>query len=409
VDIGFAKVFWTIFDANVTSLIAALVLLETNPAGPIRGFAVTLMIGLMVSMFTSMFCTRAFFDYFLSRAKTDKAVRAWLGAEHAEKAYRFNVNFLKYSKPYLICVLLLTLGMVLVGAVKGYNWGVDFAGGTEVQVRFAQDVEPDAIRPVGAPIGIKSVTLQTVGEGRKQYMIRFGSEDIELPQGGPVTADKQSQLIQDYRLALLTQFKDKGPEILSVDYVGPQIGRELRTQGGLSLLYAILGILAYIAFRFDVRFGPGAVVKMVFDLLMTIGFYVYFQRSLDLTAIAAFLTVIGYSVNDVIVIYDRIRENLNSFGKRSMTENINNALNETFTRSINTSVLTIVSLIGMLVFSSGAIWNFAMAMTIGVVAATASSTFLASASVIWFDGFTKWYAKRFPKEAAAKAAASART
>ncbi len=401
VDNGFSKVFWTIFDANVTSLIAALVLLETNPSGPIRGFAVTLMIGLIVSMFTSMFCTRAFFDFFLSRAKNDKAVRAWLGGDGAGKVKKFNISFLKYSKPYLGFVLVLTLGLLVVGAVAGYNWGVDFAGGTEVQVRFDKDVAPDAIRSAGVPLGIKSVTLQTVGEGRKQYMIRFGSEDVELkpnaaaPSG--TTTDTQSQLIQDYRQTLLTTFKEQKAEILSVDYVGPQIGRELRTQGGLSLLYAIIGILAYIGFRFDLRFGPGAVLKMVFDLLMTVGFYVYFQRSIDLTAVAAFLTVIGYSVNDVIVIYDRIRENFTTYSGRPMAENINNALNETFTRSINTSVLTIISLVGMLLFASGSIWNFAMAMTIGVVAATASSTFLASASVIWFEGFAKWYKTRFPK------------
>jgi protein-export membrane protein SecD/preprotein translocase SecF subunit len=404
VDNGFSKVFWTIFDANVTSLIAAMVLLETNPAGPIRGFAVTLMIGLVVSMFTSMFCTRAFFDYFISKARTDKAVRAWLGGEQAEKARKFDFSFLNFSKVHLAIVGLLSLGLIAMGVVRGYNWGVDFAGGTEVQIRFAQDVEPDAIRTVGVPIGISSVTLQTVGEGRKQYLIRFGAEDIQVAEGGALTAEKQNALLQDYRQALLTSFKDKNPEVLSVDYVGPQIGRELRTQGGLSLLYAIIGILAYIAFRFDLRFGPGAVLKMVFDLLMTIGFYVYFDRSIDLTAIAAFLTVIGYSVNDVIVIYDRIRENITQFPRRNMVENINNALNETLTRSINTSVLTIVSLVGMLIFSSGSIWNFAMAMTVGVIAATASSTFLASASVIWFEGFSKWYRGRFPKSAPPNAA-----
>jgi len=324
-------------------------------------------------------------------------VRAWLGGEQAEKVRKFNFKFLNYSKIHLAVVSVLSLGLIVMGIVRGYNWGVDFAGGTELQVRFAQEVSPEDIRAVGTPMGIKSVTLQTVGEGRKQYLVRFGSEDIEIPGGAALTAEKQNALIQDYRQALLDTFKDRNPEVLSIDYVGPQIGRELRTQGGLSLLYAIIGILAYIAFRFDLRFGPGAVLKMVFDLLVTIGFYVYFDRSIDLTAIAAFLTVIGYSVNDVIVIYDRIRENMTQFARKPLMENINNALNETFTRSINTSVLTIISLVGMLIFSSGSIWNFAMAMTIGVVAATASSTFLASASVIWFEGFSKWYRVKFPK------------
>lgn len=408
VDNGFGRVFWTIFDANVTSLIAAMVLLETNSAGPIRGFAVTLIIGLVVSMFTSMYCTRAFFDFVLARAKSDKETRNWLGGENADKHKIFSFNFLRYAKPFAGVGILLAVAVVGAGATRGVNWGVDFAGGTEMQVRFSENVSADQIEQVGKSVGIRSLTLQTMGEGEKQYLIRFGAEDIETKEGQALSGADQSAFVQKFRTAISEQLAAKNAEVLSVDYVGPQIGKELRTQGTLSLLYAIIGILAYIALRFDLRFGPGAVIKMLNDLIFTVAFYVFFWRSVDLTAIAAFLTVIGYSVNDTIVIYDRIRENLVAHPKRALPENVNLSLNETLTRSINTSVVTLVSLIGILVFCSGQIWNFAMAMAVGVVSATLSSTFLASSSVIWFEGLIKKWLRRGPQGANAQQPATAR-
>jgi preprotein translocase SecF subunit len=148
------------------------------------------------------------------------------------------------------------------------------------------------------------------------------------------------------------------------------------------------------------RFGPGAVAKMIQDVFMVLGFYAFFWRSFDLTAVAALLTVIGYSVNDVIVIYDRIRENLLMFPKRALRDNINTSLNETLGRSINTSLSTIISLIGVLIFGTAQIWNFAAAMVIGVCAATFSSTFLASSMVLWFEDWKKFQASKAKKSRA---------
>jgi protein-export membrane protein SecD/preprotein translocase SecF subunit len=407
VDNGFGRVFWTIFDSNVTSMIAALVLLETNSSGPIRGFAITLIMGLLVSMFTSMYCTRAFFDLALSRATSDKAVRAWLGGDAADKHRVFSFDFLKYSKPFAGFGIALLVAVIALWATRGVNWGVDFAGGTELQVRFADDVDGDQIKAVGKKVGVESVTLQALGEGQKQYLIRFGAEDLaQKPAAEGAAVPAESEVARAFKDAIVADLAAHKAEVLSVDYVGPQIGKELRNQGALSLFYAIIGILAYIALRFDLRFGPGAVLKMLNDTVWTIAFYVFAWRSVDLTAVAAFLTVIGYSVNDTIVIYDRIRENLVGHAKRPLGENINVSLNETLTRSINTSVVTIVSLLGILIFGSGQIWNFAMAMLVGVVAATSSSTFLASSSVLWFEGVKRWWIARKPQATAAPAPAA---
>ena len=188
-----------------------------------------------------------------------------------------------------------------------------------------------------------------------------------------------------------------GSVIQRSDFVGPLIGRELREQGVLSVVLAILGIVVYIWLRFDMRFAPGAVLKMIVDVFIVMGFYIFFHRSFDLTSIAALLTAVGYSVNDTIVIYDRIRENLNTNPRRKLSENINISLNETLSRTINTSVTTLFALCGILIFGTAQIWNFAAAMGIGVIAATLTSTFVASSLVLWFE---RWQKNRMTAEKA---------
>ncbi len=394
IENGFGRVFWTIFDGHVTTLIAGMVLLETNASGPIRGFAVTLIIGLLVSLFTSLYCTRTLFDFFVGRARTDKEVRVWLGEA---KTRIFNFNFVRYSVPFTIGCGLIAVAAVGATLYRGLNWGVDFAGGTELQVRFDSDVQPHEIEAVAKKNGIREVALQALGGTSRQYLIRFGAENIEGKDGGRVTQQEEAAKGQDLKAAIVTDFAAKKAEILSVDYVGPQVGKELRAQGAMSLVYAIFGILLYVAFRFNVRFGPGVAIKMFMDAFIVLAYYQFFWRSFDLTSIAAFLTVIGYSVNDTIVIFDRIRENLTLHPRRPLIENINMSLNETLTRSLNTSGVTMVSLLGILIFGSGQIWNFALAMVIGIIGATLTSTFIASFSLVWFDRF-------FQKKAVAKPA-----
>ncbi len=401
VDNGFKKVFWTILDANVTTLIAAFVLLQTNSSGPIRGFAVTLIVGLLVSLFTSLYCTRFFFEWVLSRCKTDKDVRTWLGADDIENSRLTNIDFFKFV-PAATVISLVTVVVVLgsIGA-RGMNWAVDFAGGTEVLVGFAEPVTSDDVQAAADKAGIKNLTLQAAGSEGKQYLLRFERDEstavdaVDAAAGGAAT----SQVFQALQQNIKTDLAAKQPEILQVDFVGPQIGRELRTQGVLSLFYAILGIMIYVWFRFDMRFSPGAVLKMFQDVFMTLVFYALFWRSFDLTAIAALLTVIGYSVNDVVVIYDRVRENIGFHPRKDLKTLVNTSLNETLSRSLITSVTTLISLTGILFFGTDQIWDFAAAVAIGVVAATYSSTFIASAAIVWFETFRHYWHNR---KAAAK-------
>jgi protein-export membrane protein SecD/preprotein translocase SecF subunit len=413
-DSGFQRVFWTIVDSNATSIIAAMVLLSTNSSGPIRGFAITLLLGLLVSLFTSLYCSRLMFDIVISRCKSERDIRVWLGGTAEPKQYaQFNLNFLGMAPNAVIFTGVLVVAIIGTSLFRGINWAVDFAGGTEIEVGFSENVSASQLEESAKKAGIGDITIQALGGGQKQYVLRFDKDAHKKPdatEAAPTdaavgsTSDAASATpgapVMDVRTQNLQNFIKQDlasatPEILRVDFVGPQVGSELRTQGALSLLYALIGILLYIAMRFDMRFAPGSVIKMMSDIVIVMGFYVFFWRSFDLTSVAALLTVAGYTVNDTVVIYDRIRENLINHPGRPLRVNVNTAVNETLTRSLNTSISTLLSLIGIIVFASGSIWNFAVAMAVGVVAATFSSTFLATICVVWFE---KWTSKAAAKQ-----------
>ena len=170
-----------------------------------------------------------------------------------------------------------------------------------------------------------------------------------------------------------------------VDCVGPQMGKQLRNRGIMALLYAAVAILIYVAFRFDFKFGPGALVAMTHDVIMVCGYYLVTRREFNLTSIAVLLTIIGYSVNDTIVIYDRIREDMHKYKGKSFAEIVNIAINDTLGRTILTSLVTALSLLGLLIFGVGEIWDFAMAMLVGIVVGVYSTIYIATPLTIWLD------------------------
>lgn len=391
-DNGFSKVFWTVVDSHVTALLASGILLSTNPSGPIRGFAVTLMIGLVLSLFTSLYCSHAFFDWAL-HGQTDPAkIRVWLGGEAASRERKFQFNFLKWDAPVTIFAVLMSIAVLVTGFTKGFNWSVDFVGGTEVEVKFNQEVTPDAIRETAKSIGIDDMSIQALQGGQKEYLLRF---EETSGHGSPSNVDAGKDVnqasggvrINKLQEAIRTQLVQFAPQITRVDYVGPQIGREMRNQGFFSMIYAIIGIMLYLGFRFDFRFGSAAVLKLIPDTCAMLAFYLIFWKSFDLTSVAALLTGIGYSVNDVIVVFDRIRENLKSKNPKPFPELINSSLNETLTRTINTSLVTNLSLVGIIIFGPESIRNFAIAMSVGIVGATLTTNFVGSGYLLWIDRY----------------------
>jgi len=389
---GFNKVFWTIMDSNICSMIAAVVLLETATSGPIRGFAVTLLIGLLVSLFTALYISKIVFEFILNRLTSEKDIKNWLAGGMNAGEIIYKVNFLGIGR--VAASLLVALGLVTIGgtAVKGLNWGVEFSGGTEAIVKFSKDVESRQITEAAEAAGIEDMSTQALEGGKQIYILRYQDVVQKAEAGKSTEASASGQAAMssnflDLKKNIETKLGDSNPVFEQVDYIGPQVGSELRSQGVISLLYEVIGIMLYLALRFDLRFGPSLLIKMVVDCAIVLGFYFYFGMSFDLTSVAGFLTIAGYSVNDAIVIFDRIRENITLNARKSFFELVNLSLNETLGRSINTSIVTLVSLTGIVLYCKGSIWNFAMSMGLGVISATLTSTFVAPWAIVLMEKF----------------------
>ncbi len=289
----------------------------------------------------------------------------------------------------------LSLGLILASLVaipiRGVRLGIDFAGGNEVQVRFAEGVAVDEgqIREVLSSTEVVSdPTVMRFGTGETQeYLIKFLSdegsaaglsgEEVVMAEGAgnpvmPGKADQAQQLESALREGI-------GPlEVQRVEFVGPRVGAELQSDGLLSLFWASLAILAYVAFRFSSRFAPGAVVAVIHDLLVTAGIFIMLGLEFDLRILAAMLAILGYSLNDTIIIYDRIRENLETHTKAKLPEVLNLSVNQTLSRTVLTSGTTLLALLSLFFLGGDVIRPFAFAMLIGVLVGTYSSIYIAS-------------------------------
>jgi preprotein translocase subunit SecF len=309
-----------------------------------------------------------------------------------------------------ISVVVIAIG--LVGLWKpGVKLGVDFAGGTEMQVRFTgeEDVSDDPIRSVMQSLGIESDAVVRVGKG-KEFLLKFrGERHIETaapeaaaaPEGGgEITA--QTDLIIRLQQELANQI---GPlEVVRVEFVGPKAGAELRDDGLAAIGISCLLLMIYIAFRFTPRFAPGAVVALVHDVAVTSAVWIVFGLEFDLRVLAALLAVLGYSLNDTIVVYDRIRENLELHTKSDLVEVLNRSVNETLSRTLLTGVTSLVAVGALLVLGGEVVRPFALAMLIGIVVGTYSSVYIASPTLLWLERRRTGGAKAAPKtRAAAKA------
>ena len=308
----------------------------------------------------------------------------------------------------LSILLLLAGALAALPQVRGVRFGIDFAGGNEVQVLFPENPEAEegAIRSVVAACGLPDATVIRYGESDvPEFLIRFRPlEEGEVVQSdacpiSPAQRDelealraelgeeggggKQGELIQRLEMALGSAI---GPvQQQRVEYVGPRVGAELRRDGLLALFWACLFILIYIGFRFSMRFAPGAVVALVHDIGVTAGLFVIFGLEFDLRVLAALLAIIGYSLNDTIIIYDRIRENMELHTKHDLVDVLNRSVNQTLSRTVLTSGTTLAALLSLLFLGGEVIRPFALAMTIGVVVGTYSSVFIAAPTLLLLE------------------------
>jgi preprotein translocase subunit SecF len=260
------------------------------------------------------------------------------------------------------------LVVIAIGSIvtRGFNFGIDFTGGTLIEVGYPQPVDLADIRPLLENSGYADARVQHFGTAR-DVLIR-----IALREG------KGSAKLSEDVLAALRQ-QDPDVSMRRVEFVGPQVGEELTEQGGLAMIYALIGILIYIMVRFHMRFAPGAILALIHDVLIIMGIFSLWQLDFDLTVLAALLAVIGYSLNDTIVVFDRIRENFRKMRKCTSIEIFNTSLNQTLSRTLMTSLTTLVVVISLFVFGGKVIHSFALALMLGVVVGTYSSIYVASA------------------------------
>jgi preprotein translocase SecF subunit len=361
VDSGFKRAMKTIIDANVTTLIAGLVLFYFG-TGTVKGFAVTLLVGLAVSLLTAVFATRYLLKIIV-KMELSKENKMY-GVRKQSNEVSMKLNVVKNKRNYfMVSLSVIAVGLVMVFA-RGLNVGIDFTGGTLIQIELENEVPVDEIRNITDSFD-KNASIVHAGENNTQIIIKT-----------TVNLDNEE------RFEVFTQFKDKYG-LTDDDFVkqlkfGPTIGKETQKKAVISVLIASICMLAYITLRFEFLFGVAAVIALLHDVLIGIAVYSIFKVPVNSSFIAAMLTIVGYSINDTIVVFDRIRENIKKMRKSKYEEIVELSISQTLVRSINTSVTTLFAISALYIFGVEAIRDFAFPLIVGVLAGTYSSIFIAS-------------------------------
>ena len=311
--------------------------------------------------------------------KSDSTSNFKLDTKQNIKQSKPPIDFMGKNKFFALISLSLIIGSIAIIVMQGLNYGIDFAGGTEIQVQFPDgDVNVAAIRSMLQSINLESAQVQRFGD-TNEFLIRF-----ESPQAD--TEQEINQQIQSRILLVREKIEStfSNPDIRRIDSVGPQIGSQLKRNGALAVFYSLLLILIYVGLRFDYNFAPGAVVCLFHDSLITLGIFSALGKEINIQILAAILTIIGYSLNDTIVIFDRIRENLIAYKNHNLKWVLNRSINDALSRTLLTTVTTLLAVLSLNIFAGGVIADFAFALGIGVIIGTYSSVYIASPLVIEF-------------------------
>ncbi len=380
---GYDRAFGTIFDSHVTTLISSIILIYLG-TGAVKGFGVTLTIGVALSLFTALVITRLVFDFLLSRN-----LITGLKMMHAIDVT--NIDFMKWAKPAFIASwLVILIGCSWGAFVRGKQvLGSEFLGGDALTFNFAQRVETDKLRHTVAAVEFevtdgKTVKKSKVGEPMIQYQKNLAANAetlrITVPSGSA----------EAVKAELLKTYPEAKFELKQSRHIGAIIGQEIMTSALWAVILSLFGILIYVAVRYEFSFAIGAVLAVMHDVLMTIGIYCLTSlwsegRQFNATSVAAILTIIGFSINDTIVIFDRIREDLKLGVRGTFKELVNQALNQTLSRTIITSGTVFLATLVLYIFGGGVINDFAFMFIVGVVTGTYSSIYIASALVLWWN------------------------
>jgi SecD/SecF fusion protein len=358
---AYDKAFSSIFDANITTLITATILF-LNASGPVKGFAIVLMLGILASLFTALIVGRNALGWLVDSGRLKRiSMLHLITSQH--------INFLGKGALAGMCSLALLLAGATAFYIRGEkNFGVDFRGGDLVTLSAPQRVEVAQVRSALKPIGLADASIQQSPQGDKSYITIRGPLN---------TSDKiESQILQS--------LPNVGFKVQGSERVGALVGGELARSSLIALGLGILGILIYVTLRFELSFAVGAIVALLHDVLITVGMFALLGRELTLTMVGAVLTIAGYSINDTIVVYDRIREGLASGRKGSIEQIMNDSVNQTLSRTILTSGTTLIPILCLFFIGGAVLRDFSLAIIIGIVVGTYSSVFIASPIVLWW-------------------------
>ncbi|HOA43090.1 MAG TPA: protein translocase subunit SecD [Bacillota bacterium] len=366
VDSGFHRALKTIIDSQFTTMLAGIILYQLG-SGPVKGFALTLMIGIVISVLTAVIITQ-----FLMRTLVETKSLAkpkLFGLEKPRSQFNKEFSFIKRRKIfYLSAVVLIVIGLG-AGLIRGFNWGIDFTGGTMMQFEMERRVEVADVERVLDKHEVDG-TIVHAGENNTQIIIRT-TQSLEN--------EERNALFED----MYGTFNIAEDNLLAVEQFSASVGDLIKKNAVKALLIATAGMLIYIIIRFEWKFAIAAIVALVHDVLIMIAFYGLFNIPINSPFIAAILTIIGYSINDTIVIFDRIRENFKIMKKNKMEELIDKSINQTIVRSLMTSATTIVAIIPLLILGGETIREFLVPMMVGLVAGTISS--IAISSPVYYE------------------------
>ncbi len=362
VNTAYEKAFSSIFDANVTTLITAAILFW-KATGPVKGFAISLSLGILASLFTALIVGRNCLGWFVDTGRLKHV--SMLHLIPAQK-----INFL--GKGFIACMC--SLALLIAGATAFYlrgekNFGVDFRGGDLITLSAPRTIDIGQVRQALQPLGLADASIQQSGQGGKSYIT------IRTPLNTSDNVEKQ----------VMRSMPNAGFSVEGSERVGALVGGELARSSLVALGLGILGILIFVTFRFELSFAVGAIVALLHDVLMTVGIFALLGRELTLTMVGAVLTIAGYSINDTIVVYDRIREGLASGRRGTIEEIMNSSINQTLSRTILTSTVTLIPILCLFFFGGAVLRDFSLAIIIGVVVGTYSSIFIASPIVLWWS------------------------
>ena len=383
VNTAYEKAFSSIFDANVTTLITAAILFW-KASGPVKGFAISLSLGILASLFTALIVGRNCLGWLVDTGRLKR-----ISMLHLISAQ--NINFL--GKGFIACMC--SLALLLAGAAAFYkrgerNFGVDFRGGDLITLSAPGKIDIGQVRGALRPIGLADAAIQESTQVGRSYIT------IRTPLN---TSDKvEKQVTQT--------LPGSGFRVEGSERVGALVGGELAKSSLIALGLGILGILIFVTFRFELSFAVGAIVALLHDVLMTVGVFALLGRELTLTMVGAVLTIAGYSINDTIVVYDRIREGLASGRRGTIEEIMNSSINQTLSRTILTSTVTLIPILCLFLFGGAVLRDFSLAIIIGVVVGTYSSIFIASPIVLWWTRARGGGATALRREITQKAAAA---